>query len=183
MRIVCPRPTTRIPRDPRRSRQDSISWAFYAAGPMHHGFANSFGQRNWSTSAQFQPRRLPLSAQGQGGEDGLYRRRMGTRSSLTGKLARARSQFAFLQTTRANNAAGRVPRFPRARGDGGTARHDWLGRVQPRPHHQTRHEPLIRLARAARSRLSPMVTLHENTRERSCARVSRMRAFVRPDRR
>lgn len=26
---------------------------FYAAGPMHHGFANSFGQRNWDTVQAF----------------------------------------------------------------------------------------------------------------------------------
>ena len=26
---------------------------FYAAGPMHHGFANSFGQRNWDTAQAF----------------------------------------------------------------------------------------------------------------------------------
>jgi predicted Zn-dependent protease len=140
---------------------DSDFVGFYAAGPIHHGFANSFGQRNWHTVHTFSldgcfylqsDKAVKLS----------YGGRKWDESAFAEKIARARTQLSFLERTPKTIAPGGYRAFLST-----AAMEELLGMLGwggfGLAAHRTGTTPLTRLARGEAA-LSPMVHLVENTK-------------------
>lgn len=140
---------------------DSDFVGFYAAGPIHHGFANSFGQRNWHTVHTFSldgcfylqsDKAVKLS----------YGGREWDESAFAEKIAHAQTQLSFLERTPKTIAPGGYRAFLST-----AATEELLGLLGwggfGLAAHRTGTTPLIRLARGEAA-LSPMVHLVENTK-------------------
>ena len=134
---------------------------FYAAGPIHHGFANSFGQRNWHTVHTFSldgcfylqsDKAVKLSHGGSAWDDAAFAE----------KIARAQTQLSFLERTPKTIAPGGYRAFLSA-----AAMEELLGMLGwggfGLAAHRTGTTPLIRLARGEAA-LNPMIQLVENSK-------------------
>ena len=134
---------------------------FYAAGPVHHGFANSFGQRNWHTVHTFSldgcfylqsDKAVKLSYGGREWDDADFAK----------TIARAQTQLSFLERTPKTIAPGGYRAFLST-----AAMEELLGMLGwggfGLAAHRTGTTPLIRLARGECA-LNPMVKLVENTK-------------------
>jgi predicted Zn-dependent protease len=134
---------------------------FYAAGSIHHGFANSFGQRNWSTVHTFSldgcfylhtDKAVKLSYGGAEWDENIF----------LAKIAAAKAQLAFLDRPAKTIAPGGYRVFLQA-----AAMEALLGMLGwggfSLATHRTGTTPLIRLARGDTA-LSPLVSLTENTK-------------------
>lgn len=133
---------------------------FYAAGPIHHGFANSFGQRNWATVHTFSldgcfylqsDKAVKLSYGGREWDDAAFAE----------KIARAQTQLSFLERTPRTIAPGSYRAFLST-----AAMEELLGLLCwggfGLAAHRTGTTPLIRLARGETA-LNGIVHLVENT--------------------
>ena len=132
---------------------------FYAAGPIHNGFANSFGQRNWSTVHTCNldaclylhgDKAVKLSHGGVEWDEGAF----------AAKLARANAQLGLLNRPAKTIAPGGYRVFLSS-----AAMEDLLGMLGwggfSLAAHRTRTTPLLRLARGEAA-LNPLVNLTEN---------------------
>jgi predicted Zn-dependent protease len=132
---------------------------FYAAGPIHHGFANSFGQRNWSTVHSFSldgcfyahgDKAVKLSHGGTEWDEKLF----------AAKFAAAKTQMKLLDRPAKTIPPGGYRAFLSM-----AAVEEILGILGwggfSLAAHRTATTPLIRLARGEAA-LSPLVTLTEN---------------------
>jgi len=149
---------------------------FYAAGPIHHGFANSFGQRNWHTVHTFSldgcfylqsDKAVKLSYGGREWDDAAFAE----------KIARAQTQLSFLERTPKTIAPGGYRAFLST-----AAMEELLGMLGwggfSLAAHRTGTTPLIRLARGETA-LNPVVHLAENT-EAGLAPEFQDEGFVKP---
>ncbi|MDE2477084.1 MAG: TldE/PmbA family protein [Alphaproteobacteria bacterium] len=140
---------------------DSDFVGFYAAGPIHHGFANSFGQRNWHTVHTFSldgcfylqsDKAVKLSYGGREWDESVFAE----------KIAHAQTQLSFLERTPKTIAPGGYRAFLST-----AATEELLGLLCwggfGLAAHRTGATPLIRLARGEAA-LSPMVHLVEDTK-------------------
>lgn len=140
---------------------DSDFVGFYAAGSIRHGFANSFGQRNWHTVHTFSldccfylqsDKAVKLSYGGREWDESVFAE----------KIARARTQLSLLDRTPKTIAPGGYRAFLST-----AAMDELLGLLCwggfGLAAHRTGTTPLIRLARDEAA-LSPMVHLVENTK-------------------
>lgn len=134
---------------------------FYAAGPIHHGLANSFGQRNWSTVHTFSldgcfylqaDKAVKLSYGGREWDDAAF----------VDKIAGAQNRLSFLERAPKTIAPGGYRAFLSA-----AAMEELLGMLGwggfGLAAHRTATTPLIRLARGETA-LNPLVNLAENTK-------------------
>ena len=132
---------------------------FYAAGPIHHGFANSFGQHNWSTVHSFcldacfylhSDKAVKLFFGGTECDEQLF----------AAKFAAAATQLKFLDRPAKTVAPGGYRVYLSS-----AALEEILGMLCwggfSLAAHRTGTTPLIRLARGEVA-LSPLVTLSEN---------------------
>jgi len=132
---------------------------FYAAGPIHHGFSNSFGQRNWSTVHSFSvdgcfylhaDKAVKLSYSGTHWDE----------KQFAAKLAAAKTQMEFLDRPAKTIPPGGYRVFMAS-----AAVEEILGILGwggfSLAAHRTATTPLLRLARGEAA-LSPLVTLNEN---------------------
>jgi predicted Zn-dependent protease len=132
---------------------------FHAAGPIHHGFANSFGQRNWSTVHSFSldgciylhgDKAVKLAYAGTEWDEKIF----------AAKFAAATTQLKFLDRSAKTIPPGGYRAFLST-----AALQEILGMLGwggfSLAAHRTGTTPLIRLARGEAS-LSPFVSLHEN---------------------
>ena len=135
---------------------------FYAAGPMHHGFANSFGQRNWDTVRAFN---IDLSFYLQA-DKAVKMTHAGTQWSADAFAAKAdvaKQRLAALARPAKTIAPGgyRVYLAPPAMEEIMTMM-SWGGFGLS--DHRTATTPLIKMVEQG-AKLSPAVTLTENNRE------------------
>lgn len=139
---------------------DSDFVGFYAAGPIHHGFANSFGQRNWHTVHTFSLDGC-FYLQSDKAVKLTYGGREWDESAFAKVIARARTQLSFLDRTPKTIAPGGYRAFLST-----AAMDELLGLLCwggfGLAAHRTGTTPLIRLARGEAA-LSPIVHLVENT--------------------
>jgi predicted Zn-dependent protease len=150
---------------------------FYAAGPMHHGFANSLGQRNWSTVHTFSldgcfylhtDKAVKLSYGGAEWDAIIF----------AAKIAAAKAQLARLDRPAKTIAPGAYRVFLQAAAM--EALLEMLGwGVFSMAAHRTGTTPLIRLARGDAA-LSPLVSLSENIKA-GLAPDFQDEGFVKPD--
>ncbi|HEX5281715.1 MAG TPA: metallopeptidase TldD-related protein [Micropepsaceae bacterium] len=149
---------------------------FYASGPIHHGFANSFGQRNWDTVHTFSldgcfylqsDKAVKLSYGGREWDDAEFAK----------VIARAQTQLSFLERTPKTIAPGGYRAFLSP-----AAMEELLGMLGwggfGLAAHRTGTTPLIRLARGEIT-LNPMVHLIENTKA-GLAPTFQDEGFVKP---
>ncbi len=149
---------------------------FYAAGPIHAGFANSFGQRNWDTVHAFSMDAC-FYLQADRAVKMDYAGTAWDRDAFTAKADAAKQQLAILaRPARTVKPGGyRVYLSPAAMEEimsmlcwGGFGLSD----------HRTATTPLIRMREDAR--LSPMVTISENIAG-GLAAGFQGEGFVKPD--
>lgn len=150
---------------------------FYAAGPIHRGFANSFGQRNWDTAEAFN---IELSFYLQA-DKAVKMGHAGTAwdaDAFAAKADAAKARLAALARPAKTIAPGgvRVYLAPAAMeeimgmlGWGGFGLAD----------HRTATTPLIKMVEQGAT-LSPSVTLSENIAEGLAPRFQE-EGFVKPD--
>ncbi len=149
---------------------------FYAAGPIHHGFANSFGQRNWNTVHTFSldgcfylqsDKAVKLSYGGREWDD----------TTFAQVIARAQTQLSFLDRPPKTIQPGGYRAFLST-----AAMEELLGMLGwggfGLAAHRTATTPLIRLARGETA-LSPMLNLVENTKA-GLAPEFQAEGFVKP---
>src|SRR5438105_8358396 len=133
---------------------------FYAAGPVHHGFANSFGQRNWSTVHSFSLDAC-LYAQADKAVKTAYAGAEWHDGAVQAKFAEAKGKLAILDRPAKTIAPGEYRVFVAP-----AAMAELLGILGwggfSLAAHRTATTPLVRLARGAVA-LSHLVTLAENT--------------------
>lgn len=149
---------------------------FYASGPVHNGFANSFGQRNWHSVQTFNfdgcfylqsDKAVKLS----------YGGREWDESAFATVIARANNQLSFLNRTPKTIAPGGYRAFLSTAAVAelfGLLGWGGFGLAA----HRTGTTPLIRLARGECG-LSPMVHLTENTKA-GLAPAFQDEGFVKP---
>jgi predicted Zn-dependent protease len=132
---------------------------FHAAGAIHHGFANNFGQRNWSTVHSFSLDGC-IYLHGDKAVKLVYAGTEWDEKIFAAKFAAATTQLKFLDRSaktippggyRAFLSTAAVEEILRMLGWGGFSL----------AAHRTGTTPLIRLARGEAS-LSPFVSLREN---------------------
>ena len=150
---------------------------FYATGPVHHGFANSFGQRNWSTVHSFSLDAC-LYAQGDKAVKTAYAGAEWHDDAVQAKFAEAKAKLAILERPAKTIAPGEYRVFLAP-----AAMEEVLGLLSwggfSLAAHRTATTPLIRLARGEVA-LSPLVTLAENTGT-GLAPGFQSEGFVKPD--
>lgn len=133
---------------------------FYAAGPIHHGFANHLGQRNWSTVHSFSIDGC-FYAQGDKAVKTAYAGASWDDGALTAKFADAKAKLEILERPARTIAPGEYRVFLAP-----AAMEELLGLLGwggfSLAAHRTATTPLIRLARGEAA-LSPSVTLVENS--------------------
>lgn len=134
---------------------------FYAAGPIHHGFANSFGQRNWHTAHTFSLDGC-FYLQSDKAVKLAYGGREWDEAAFAKAIARAQTQLSFLERAPKTIAPGGYRAFLST-----AAMEELLGMLGwggfGLAAHRTGTTPLIRLARGEMA-LNPMVHLVENTK-------------------
>jgi predicted Zn-dependent protease len=151
---------------------------FYAAGPIHRGFANSFGQRNWDTVQAFN---IDLSFYLRA-DKAVKMSHAGTQwdaAAFTAKADAAKAQLAALARSAKTIAPGgvRVYLAPAAVEEVmGMLSWGGFGLAE----HRTATTPLIKMVEQG-VRLSPAVTLTENSGEGLAPRFQE-EGFVKPDR-
>ncbi len=150
---------------------------FYAAGPIWHGFANGFGQRNWSAVHSLLLDGC-LYLHGDKAVKLFYGASRWDSAAFAAKLATAKVQLQHLDRPAKQIAPGEYRAFLAP-----AAMEELLGMLGwggfSLAAHRTGTTPLIRLARGETS-LNPMVTLIENTKD-GFAPAFQDEGFIRPD--
>ncbi len=132
---------------------------FYAGGTIHRGFANSLGQRNWHETESFN---FDWSLHGSAGRavKSGYAGTEWNETTLGGKVEAAAEQLRLLEVPQRNIAPGEYRAYlaPRAMEEliGMLCWGGFSARARA-----TGQSPLLRMQSG--QRLSPMVTLRENT--------------------
>ena len=150
---------------------------FYAAGPIHKGFANTLGVRHWHSVESFslgwclygdRDKAVKTTYAGAHWDDGAFDAKMGFAREQLARLAEKPKELrpgayrAFLSPAAMTEILGMM---------------SWAGfGLKSR---NTKQSALIRMAEQD-ARLSPLVTLRENTRE-GIASGFQAEGFVRPD--
>jgi len=153
---------------------------FYAAGPVHAGFANSFGQRNWHTVHSFNFDAC-FYLRGDGAKDRAVKMDYGgftwDKAAFAAKAGAARAQLAQLARPPMTLKPGgyRVFATPAAMEEF-MSMLCWEG-FSASAHH-TATTPLLRLGNG--ETFSPMVTMTENIAE-GLASAFQSDGFLRPD--
>jgi predicted Zn-dependent protease len=160
-----------------RAGQGHDMVGFYAAGPMHRGFANSFGQRNWDTVQAFNID-LSFYLQADKAVKMSHADTTWDASAFTAKADAAKARLAALARPAKTIAPGgvRVYLAPAAMEEiMGMLSWGGFGLAD----HRTATTPLIRMVEQGAT-LNASVTLVENTAEGLAPRFQGQ-GFVKPD--